>query len=232
MSAQAPTTSAFIVSDHTVSALAQTNDPVIAATSAQLQVDGKRNDSDKLEHGCKSAIETKRGPKRLRQSSLRDLGEEKRSEAVIKLHLESEWKAHNATTEITREATCFGEGALCNGRVAAGKWREQKKGQLLHELVCAGWKKWLEAGHQKALRVTHGSQRLLMPGEPSMWANSSRCAHVSALPDASYHHNGPVVLQYMGTPSTVSPSGTCMFAICIAPVIRGLIDEGKWYPFS
>ena len=60
VSAQAPTTSASIVSDHTVSAPAQTKDPVIAATSAQLQVDGKRNDSDKLEHGCKPAVETKR----------------------------------------------------------------------------------------------------------------------------------------------------------------------------
>ena len=56
-------TSASIVSDHTVSAPAQTKDPVIAATSAQLQVDGKRNDSDKLEHGCKPAVETKRDQK-------------------------------------------------------------------------------------------------------------------------------------------------------------------------
>ena len=57
--------------------------------------------------------------------------------------------------------------------------KERYKGHLLHELACAGGKKWLEAGDQKALRVTHGSQRLLMPGEPSVWANSPRCAHVS-----------------------------------------------------
>ena len=71
-SAQAPTTSASIVSDHRVSAPARTNDSVIAATSAQLQIDGKREDGDKLEHGCKPAVETQRDPKRLRQSNLRD----------------------------------------------------------------------------------------------------------------------------------------------------------------
>ena len=51
------------------------------------------------------------------------------------------------------------------------------------------------------------------------------------LPDASYHHNvGPVLLQYMGSTSTVSLSATCMFAICIAPVIRELVDESKMVP--
>ena len=132
---------------------------------------------------------------------------------------------------------------------------EQYNWHLLHELVCTGRAKWLGAGDQKTPRVTHGSQRLLMPGEPSKWANLPRCAHVSgdplsaeksedgempeeknqwcALRDASYHHNvGPVLLQYMGTTSTVSLSATCMFAICIAPVIRVLSDESKWYPFS
>ena len=73
VSAQIPATSESIVSDHTVSAPAQTHDTAIAATSAQLQVDGKRNESDNLEHGCKPAVETKRDSKRFRQSSLRDL---------------------------------------------------------------------------------------------------------------------------------------------------------------
>ena len=49
-----------IFCDHTVSAPAQTNDTVIAVTSQRLQVDGKRNDGDNLEHGCKPAVETKR----------------------------------------------------------------------------------------------------------------------------------------------------------------------------
>ena len=65
--AQAPTTSESTVSELTVSAPAQTNDPAIEATSAQLQVDGKRSDGDNLEHGCKPAVETKRDSKRLRQ---------------------------------------------------------------------------------------------------------------------------------------------------------------------
>ena len=61
-----------------------------------------------------------------------------------------------------------------------------------------------------------------LPWEKNQWC---------ALPDASYHHNVcPVLLQYMGTTSTVSLSATCMFAICIAPVIRKLIDESKRYP--
>ena len=49
-----------------------------------------------------------------------------------------------------------------DARDAAGDWREQYKGHLLHDLVCAGGIEWLEAGDQKALRVTHGSQRLLI----------------------------------------------------------------------
>ena len=70
--AQAPTTSTSIVSDHTVSAPAQANDSDIAATSPQLQIDGNRNDSDKVEHGSKPAVETQKAPKRLRQSNLPD----------------------------------------------------------------------------------------------------------------------------------------------------------------
>ena len=59
---------------------------------------------------------------------------------------------------------------------------EQYNWHLLHELVCTGRTKWLGAGDQKAPRVTHESQRLLMPGEPSQWANPPRCAHVSGDP--------------------------------------------------
>ena len=47
---------------------------------------------------------------------------------------------------------------------------------------CAQEIQWLEAGDKKALRVRHGSQRLLMPREPSMWVNSPRCAHVNEYP--------------------------------------------------
>ena len=45
----------------------------------------------------------------------------------------------------------------------------QDSGRALvtRELVCAGGTKWLEAQDQKAIRATHGSQRLLMPGKPS-----------------------------------------------------------------
>ena len=53
-----------IANDHAVSAPAQTNDSVIAATSAQLQSDGNRDDSDKVEHGCKPAVETQKGPQK------------------------------------------------------------------------------------------------------------------------------------------------------------------------
>ena len=75
--AQAPTT-ASIASDHTVSAPAQTNDSEIAATSAQLQLDGKRNDSDKLEHGWKSAVGTQRDPEGLRQKTSETSGRGKK----------------------------------------------------------------------------------------------------------------------------------------------------------
>ena len=54
-------------------------------------------------------------------------------------------------------------GALRDARDDTRDWREQYKGHLLHELVCAGGTKWLEAGDQKAIRAKHGSQRLLMP---------------------------------------------------------------------
>ena len=72
VSAQAPTTSMSIASDHPVSGPAQANDSDIAATSAQLQSEGNRDDSDKVEHGSKPAVETQKDPKRLRQSNLRD----------------------------------------------------------------------------------------------------------------------------------------------------------------
>ena len=72
VSAHAPTTSMSIDNDHTVSEPAQANDSDIAATSAQLQSEGNRDDSDKVEHGSKPAVETQKDPKRLRQSNLRD----------------------------------------------------------------------------------------------------------------------------------------------------------------
>ena len=58
-------------------------------------------------------------------------------------------------------------------------WGDQYDGHLLHELVCAGGTKWLETRDQKALRATHGSQRLLMPGKSSTWDGSPRRAHVN-----------------------------------------------------
>ena len=51
-------------------------------------------------------------------------------------------------------------GALRNARDGAGERMERCSGHLLHELVCAGGTKWLETEDQKALRATHGSQRL------------------------------------------------------------------------
>ena len=61
-----------IANDHTVSAPAQTNDSDIAATLAQRQSEGNRDESDKAEHGSKPAVETQMDPKKLRQSNLRD----------------------------------------------------------------------------------------------------------------------------------------------------------------
>ena len=53
--------------------------------------------------------------------------------------------------------------------------REQSQyhGYLLHESFVSGLR-WLEARDVRALRVTHRSQRLLMPAELSLWANSLR----------------------------------------------------------
>ena len=93
-----------------------------------------------------------------------------------------ERKEDKATIEITGEAQCFGEGALRNARDDARDWREQYEGHLVHELVCAGGIKWLETRDPKALRATHGPQCLLMPGKPSMWANSPQRAHVNDYP--------------------------------------------------
>ena len=43
--------------------------------------------------------------------------------------------------------------------------RDRYRGYLLHELICAGGSKWLDGRNRKALRLTHESQRLLMPEE-------------------------------------------------------------------
>ena len=117
-------------------------------------------------------------PKDSDRATFETSGEEKRSEVVvvIKLNQEYERKTDKATIEITGEAKCLEEGALRKAREVAGDWRKQKKRHLLHDLICAGGIKWLEAGDRKALRVTHASQRLLMPGETSLWATSPRRA--------------------------------------------------------
>ena len=39
------------------------------------------------------------------------------------------------------------------------------EGHLLRELVCAGGSRWLDGSDREALRLTHGSQRLLTPEE-------------------------------------------------------------------
>ena len=143
------------------------------------------------------------------------------------------------TIGIKEKAKCYDEGALHNARDAAGV------GHLLHELVCAGGIKRLDTGEQKALRVSRGSQRLLMPGENLCgplrqaakdseddelpWEKNQWCA----LLDASFHFNvSSMPLHYMRTTSTTSLSATCMFANCTAPVVRDIIDESKWYPLS
>ena len=56
-------------------------------------------------------------------------------------------------------------GVLCKARDDAGEWRKLYKGHLLHELICAGGSKWPDGRDRKSLRLTHGSQRLLMPEE-------------------------------------------------------------------
>ena len=137
-----------IANDDTVSAPAQTNDSDIAATLAQPQSEGNRDDSEKAD-GSKPAVETQKDPERR--------GERYEVVVVIKLNQEYERKIGKATIDITGEAKCLEEGALGNAREAAGDWRKQFQGHLLHELLCAGGIKWLEAGDRKALRVTHGS---------------------------------------------------------------------------
>ena len=48
----------------------------------------------------------------------------------------------------------------------------QYHGHLLHDLFFVGGLTWLEAQGVRALRVTRGSQGLLMPAELSLWDNS------------------------------------------------------------
>ena len=68
-----------VANDHTVSAPAQANDSYIAATSAQLQREGNRDDSDKVEHGSKPAVETqRRTPKDSDRATFETLGEEQK----------------------------------------------------------------------------------------------------------------------------------------------------------
>ena len=43
--------------------------------------------------------------------------------------------------------------------------RDRYRGYLLHELICASGSTWLNGRDRKALRLTHGSQRLLTPTE-------------------------------------------------------------------
>eukprot|EP00450_Noctiluca_scintillans_P001854 CAMPEP_0194494136 /NCGR_PEP_ID=MMETSP0253-20130528/12134_1 /TAXON_ID=2966 /ORGANISM="Noctiluca scintillans" /LENGTH=78 /DNA_ID=CAMNT_0039335207 /DNA_START=45 /DNA_END=281 /DNA_ORIENTATION=+ len=59
-----------------------------------------------------------------------------------------------------------------------------------------------------------------LPGEENQWC---------PLLDLSYHHCvGPVLLQSLGTAGAVRVSGTCMFAILIAPVVRDSITKHLW----
>ena len=65
-------------------------------------------------------------------------------------------------------------GADSKARDEAGEWKNVYQGHLLHELMCAGGSRWLDASDRKALRLTHGSQRLLMPQEAVSWDTSPR----------------------------------------------------------
>ena len=49
------------------------------------------------------------------------------------------------------------------------------RGCLLHELICASGSVWLDAQDRKALRITDGSQRLLIPTEVSCGATLLGC---------------------------------------------------------
>ena len=71
------------MSDHAVSAPTGSNDAVIAATSAQLQVDGKRHDSNNIKHGCKPSVETERDSKKNQTEQPPRFLERERSEAVM-----------------------------------------------------------------------------------------------------------------------------------------------------
>ena len=63
---------------------------------------------------------------------------------------------------------------FCKARDDAGEWRKLYKGHLQDELICAGGSKLLDGRNRKSLRLTHGSQRLLMPEEAVRWDNSPR----------------------------------------------------------
>ena len=52
---------------------------------------------------------------------------------------------------------------------------DRYQGCLLHELICAGGSKWLDGRDRKSPRLTHGSQRLLMPEEAGRWDKSPPC---------------------------------------------------------
>ena len=65
-------------------------------------------------------------------------------------------------------------GAHCKARDEAGEWSKVYEGHLPHELVCTGGSRWLDASDRKAPRLTHGSQRLLMPEVAVRWDNSPR----------------------------------------------------------
>ena len=59
--------------------------------------------------------------------------------------------------------------APCKARDEAGEWRKMYEGHLLHKLICAGGSRWLDGSDRKALRLTRGSRRFLMPEEAVRW---------------------------------------------------------------
>ena len=80
------------------------------------------------------------------------------------IHKDASKDSDKATSEISGEAKPLNKVAESERRAAT---RDQYRGYLLHEPICASGLALLDARDRKALRTMDGSQRLLMPTEVS-----------------------------------------------------------------
>ena len=88
------------------------------------------------------------------------------------------WEGSRGASSLRREPPPAQGGTQILGgvpQIQRKSWSPRRyRGYLLHELICAGGSKWLDGRDRKALRLTHGPQRLLMPEEAVRWDNSPR----------------------------------------------------------